>query len=623
MQEAMPPKPRRDSRLLLCALAAAALAMPADAGAALPACGGQDALVLAFDREAGAETGTLSWRVPAGPRPRSYIVHRGGVQVGETAGRSIAVEVTPGRRYVFSVRVVQPSGAPSGCESRLSLKVRFHSPSRPAGLAVTDVKGRRARLVWSPSKPGDGRVAGYRVYSKGRLYKRVRAPSLRVGVPRGKPRSFKVAAADTRGNVSRQSTAIRVLKGHVPPARPSRLKVTRATDSRVRLSWSKSRRRTGRIAGYRIYRDGLLVRQVRGRTGSDNGLLPATRYRFEVAAIDTQGYMSAPTTSVSVSTATPAPTRGRAHAFLLSTTDESFRDLQRHYDQIGTVYPTYFECRATDAAVIGRDDPLITRWSQVRGIQVLPRFDCQRPGPLHSILTNQAVRSSTMSRLVALVRQHGYDGINLDFEQGAASDRDALTSFVSDLAGRLHAIGKRLAVEVSAKYEHTTTGRSGFYDYAALGRAADRVFVMNWGWHWTTSAPGAPDDLELCRRVADYVASMPNRARFVLGTHLYGMDWPNGGGPSNPATALEYEDVRALMARHGARPVLDPAADAWVFTYEEAGVHHEVWYPDAATIGRRIRLARDRGLGIGFWRLGREDQAIWRDAQIAPNSVWP
>jgi spore germination protein YaaH len=309
---------------------------------------------------------------------------------------------------------------------------------------------------------------------------------------------------------------------------------------------------------------------------------------------------------------------------LLASTDESFRDLQRHYRQIGTVYPTYFECRGSDGAVIGRDDPLVTRWAQLRDIDVLPRFDCQRTAALHSVLTNQAVRAATISRLVALVRQHGYEGINLDFEQGAASDRDALTAFVTDLTSRLHAIGKRLTVEVSPKFQHTTTGRSGFYDYAALGRSADRVFVMNWGWHWATSAPGPPDDMELSRKVADYVASMPNKTRFVLGTNLYGMDWPNGGGPSNKATALEYADIRALVARYRARPVLDPQADAWVFAYTDAGgVHHEVWYPDAGTVAKRVRLARERGLGIGFWRLGTEDQRVWGDPQIAAGSSWP
>jgi spore germination protein YaaH len=447
---------------------------------------------------------------------------------------------------------------------------------------------------------------------------------MRVTVSSGRSHKYAVAAIDATGRIGRRTRTVKVIKGHEPPGRPSKLRVRRATDSRVRLSWAASSRRSGRIAGYRIYRDKVLVRQVRRRSGSDADLAAGTRYRYTVAAIDTQGYMSAPTATVSVSTAMPAPTRGSAHAFLLASTGESFRDLQRHYRQIGTVYPTYFECRGADGAVVGEEDLLVTRWAQLRDIKVLPRFDCQRPAALHTILTSSAVRAATISRLVELVRQHRYDGINIDLEQGAASDRDALTAFVSELASRLHPIGKRISVEVSAKYEHTTTGRSGLYDYAALGRVADRVFVMNWGWHWSTSEPGPTDDIVLSRKVADYVASMPNPRRFILGTNLYGMDWPNGGGPSNKSTALEYVDVRALIARYGARPVLDAQADAWVFSYTDAaGTPHEVWYPDAATVGRRVELARNRGLGIGFWRLGAEDQGTWSNPLLAPGSGWP
>ena len=492
------------------------------------------------------------------------------------------------------------------------------APARPAGLAVTDVAGSHARLVWSPGRGGGEGVAGYRVYRDGRPYRRVRGRSLRVRV--GRTRSYRVAAADRRGRVGPRSGAVRVVRGHRSPRTPTRVRATHVGQTRVRLSWRPSRARGGRLAGYRIFRDGALVRQVRGRRGSDRRLAAGTSYRFTVAAVDTQGYQSA-AARIAVSTDMPGASRGRAHAFLLATTDESFRDLQRHYRQIGTVYPTYYECRASDGAVVGRDDPLITSWSRLRGIRVLPRFDCQRPAVLHSILTDTRLRETTISTLVALAVKHGYDGINVDFENGSASDRAALTEFVSLLAARLHAARKRLSVEVSAKYERTTTGRSGFYDYEALGAVSDHVFVMNWGWHWSTSAPGAPDDMQLSRKVADYVATMPTKSRFVLGTHMYGMDWPNGGGPANRATALEYADVRALIERYGAAPVRDPSSDAWTFSYtDSAGMRHEVWYPDATTIARRVRLARDRGLEVGFWRLGREDQRVWADPQIAPGT---
>ena len=226
----------------------------------------------------------------------------------------------------------------------------------------------------------------------------------------GRPHTYRVAGIGARGTAGRRSKPVRVVRGHHAPRRPGRLRATGVTDSRVRLSWRAAARRSGRLAGYRIFRDGLPVRQVRGRTGVDRDLAPARRYRFTVAAVDTQGYMSASTAPAVVTTARPASSRGRAHAFLLASTGESFRDLQRHYTRIGTLYPTYFDCRASDGAITGRDDPLVTRWSQLRGILVLPRFNCQREDTVHRILTHESVRSATLSRLVALARDQATTG---------------------------------------------------------------------------------------------------------------------------------------------------------------------------------------------------------------------
>ena len=367
----------------------------------------------------GASTGTLSWSTTGAPRAGTFRVFRNKDVVGETAGGSIAVEVRAGRTYRFTVRFVDPSGRMSDCGARIVRTVRFHGPYRPAGLGVTGAGRNHARLVWSPSKPGDGRVSGYRVYRDGRAYRRVHGRALRVRARRA--HVYRVAAADIRGHVSPQSNPVRVVRGHHAPRRPVRLKVTRVRDSEVRLSWSAGARRTGRIAGYRIYRDRTMVRQVHGVTGGDRNLAPATSYRFTVAAVDTQGYMSAVTAPVAVTTSRPAATQGRAHAFLLASTGESFRDLQRHYRQIGSVYPTYFDCRASDGAVTGRDDALVTRWSQLRGIEVHARFNCQDPAPLHAVLTSGTLRAATIKRLVELAREHGYDGINVDFENGAAA----------------------------------------------------------------------------------------------------------------------------------------------------------------------------------------------------------
>jgi spore germination protein len=212
------------------------------------------------------------------------------------------------------------------------------------------------------------------------------------------------------------------------------------------------------------------------------------------------------------------------------------------------------------------------------------------------------------------------------FEAGAASNRAALTSFIAELGRRLHANGRLLSMAVSPKSADSTTHpRSGIFDYAALVPNVDWIFVMNWGVHWATSAPGPIAELPWATDNADYVASMPQKKKWILGAPMYGFDWPGNGGADEEATPLEYADVRALIARVGASPRYDAAAGEWTFTYHSAadGKTHTVWYVDSRAIAERFALARARGLGgVGVWRLGTEDQSIWSQTAVAPGIAW-
>jgi spore germination protein YaaH len=236
------------------------------------------------------------------------------------------------------------------------------------------------------------------------------------------------------------------------------------------------------------------------------------------------------------------------------------------------------------------------------------------------MLTDPALRSYWLDQIVKTVTSIGYDGAMLDWEAGAAADRDAYSSFVDDLAARLHGQGKQLAVAVSAKTADVLNHpRSTFFDYQRLSQSADTIFVMAWGIHWTTSTPGAQDSLSWLSAVVAYVGTMPLKQKFVLGMQLYGMDWPNGGGPKNKGVPYEYGDVMGLRARQGATSSFDPDEDAYHFSYSDSVGSHDVWYTDSGTEATRIELARLAGLGgVGFWRLGNEDQRIWANPRLAP-----
>jgi hypothetical protein len=148
------------------------------------------------------------------------------------------------------------------------------------------------------------------------------------------------------------------------------------SDTSVGLSWQPSVPARGRVIGYRVLRDGKPVGQYSATSVTLTNLAASTTYTFTVTAVDGLGYLSDPA-QVSVRTEDPVPTTGHAYAFLLASTGQSFRDFEAHYQQIGTVSPTYYDCDP-QANLTGSDDQLITGWAKARAVSVLPRFNCQR-----------------------------------------------------------------------------------------------------------------------------------------------------------------------------------------------------------------------------------------------------
>jgi spore germination protein YaaH len=105
---------------------------------------------------------------------------------------------------------------------------------------------------------------------------------------------------------------------------------------------------------------------------------------------------------------------------------------------------------------------------------------------------------------------------------------------------------------------------------------------------------------------------------------MFGIDWPNGGGSANPGTPLEHADVMGQLAQLRVAPTWDATQGAFHYSYRDArGVGHDVWYTNAQSLAVRMQIAKARGLGVGLWRLGREDPTIWDQPLIAPGAPWP
>jgi spore germination protein YaaH len=138
---------------------------------------------------------------------------------------------------------------------------------------------------------------------------------------------------------------------------------------------------------------------------------------------------------------------------------------------------------------------------------------------------------------------------------------------------------------------------------------------MAWDLHWATSPAGPISDVTWVSKIVNYILTVPNPGRFIIGTQLYGFDWPAGG----KATPLEFDDIQSLLAQVGATPLWDPVAQEPYFTYTDgAGTAHSVYYANAPSVDARYALARAHGIGVGMWRLGSEDQTVWNDPTLQP-----
>ncbi|WFR71356.1 glycosyl hydrolase family 18 protein [Prescottella defluvii] len=142
------------------------------------------------------------------------------------------------------------------------------------------------------------------------------------------------------------------------------------------------------------------------------------------------------------------------------------------------------------------------------------------------VLSDPDLRRAHVDALTALVRTHGFDGVQIDYENLLSADRAGFSSFIAELGTALHRIGSVLYVAVHAKPDDAGYGpQNEAQDYAAVARSADKVIVMAYDRHWATSTAGPIAPYDWVEEVLRYAITRIPRDKLVLGVGLYGYDW--------------------------------------------------------------------------------------------------
>lgn len=233
---------------------------------------------------------------------------------------------------------------------------------------------------------------------------------------------------------------------------------------------------------------------------------------------------------------------------------------------------------------------------------------------INSVVNNAAYRDNLIQNLLETMAEKGYEGVDIDFEYILASDRDAFTAFVWQVAETMRENGYHTSVALAPK---TSSDQEGLLyegkDYRALGEAADHVLLMTYEWGYTYGPPMAVAPLNQVRRVVEYALTQIPAEKIDLGIPNYGYDWPLPfeRGVTKAATINNIQAVRIAVA-HGAEIQFDMVAESPYFTYVEDGTEHEVWFEDVRSLLAKFRLMEEYGLrGCGYWQIMQWFRANW------------
>jgi spore germination protein YaaH len=238
------------------------------------------------------------------------------------------------------------------------------------------------------------------------------------------------------------------------------------------------------------------------------------------------------------------------------------------------------------------------------------------PDRARAMLSNSTLMDKHIQDIVNLAVSKNFDGIDIDYENLYATDKDLYATFIEKLAAALHAKGKKLTTAVYAKVGDGTWNGPMAQDFKRIGAAVDEMSVMTYDLHWGTSGPGiisANDWANDCLWYA--ISQVDDPTKVQLGIPFYGRDW--GGQPWGvPAPGVTYIEAKQLVVQYN--PIInhDPNGGDAYFTYTKDGVQHKVYYQDGYSIEFKLNTFDEHGLGyyskgIIIWRLGSEGDEMW------------
>ncbi|KAF0152531.1 MAG: Glycoside hydrolase family 18 [Ignavibacteria bacterium] len=239
---------------------------------------------------------------------------------------------------------------------------------------------------------------------------------------------------------------------------------------------------------------------------------------------------------------------------------------------------------------------------------------------IHSLFTNRAHRTNLFSNIVQRVKQYGFNGVNIDFENVNEADRNSVISnFFVEL--RNYLVLQNLNLEISFASPIINWGG---WDFSMIAKNCDHIFIMGYDFYgsWsTTTGPSAPlsgGNYNLTNSLSfDYSSVIQaNPEKLILGVPYYGNYWrTKSSNPYSAATSSSIIVYRDVVKNYNNKELLwDYFSNTSWIRWQDT-TWNQIWFDNEASLSMKYDLAISYKIGgVGIWALGYDDgrTELWK-----------
>lgn len=310
--------------------------------------------------------------------------------------------------------------------------------------------------------------------------------------------------------------------------------------------------------------------------------------------------------------------------------------------------------------------PTLIAAAKAKKIRVIPTVMWSNTENIHRILSNSKTRVALEDEIAALVKEKGFDGIDIDFEGKKAETKKYFSLFLKGLYQRLGNKWLTCAIEartpLESRYDTIPKDIQFANDYVEINKYCDRVRLMTYDQgtidivlNRARMAPYIPlSDPAWVAKVVELTAKTISKKKLVIGIATYGYEYQitklseygyryDLQWAFNPKYAIDLAASLGITPERNAagemsfmyRPAAPttptapttPATDTGAANVAMAlsgtaqnapnaaitGPMNIVWWSDAKSIKDKVDLAKSLGVrGVAIFKIdGGMDPASW------------